>query len=91
MSERDDPIEPDRHGTGPLRPDGAPAPGLYEHHKGGRYRVVDVARHSETERWLVVYRALGGEGGLWVRPLEMFVETVPHGDGRRPRFARVGD
>jgi hypothetical protein len=44
-----------------------PAPGTYRHYKGALYEVVDVARHSETEEWLVVYRALYGERGLWVR------------------------
>ena len=80
----------------PVSPDGSrdppdPPPGEYEHHKGARYRVLDVARHSETEERLVVYRALHGEGGLWVRPLAMFVETVETADGPGPRFRRVGD
>jgi hypothetical protein len=52
------------------------APGIYRHYKGGRYQVIDVARHSETEESLVVYRPLYGEQELWVRPLEMFTETV---------------
>lgn len=53
-----------------------PAPGIYRHYKGGRYEVIGVATHSETEDPLVVYRALYGEYGLWVRPLAMFCETV---------------
>ena len=60
-------------------------PGLYRHYKGKDYEVVGVATHSETGESLVVYRALYGEFGLWVRPLEMFEELV---DGR-PRFERV--
>ena len=60
-------------------------PGLYRHYKGNDYEVVGVATHSETGESLVVYRALYGEFGLWVRPLEMFDELV---DGR-PRFERV--
>ena len=60
-------------------------PGLYRHYKGNDYEVVGVATHSETGESLVVYRALYGEFGLWVRPLEMFEELV---DGR-PRFERV--
>ena len=60
-------------------------PGLYRHYKGNDYEVVGVATHSETGEELVVYRALYGEFGLWVRPLAMFVESV---DGR-PRFERV--
>jgi hypothetical protein len=61
-------------------------PGTYRHYKGNLYEVIGVARHSETEETLVVYRALSGEGGLWVRPLGMFEETVIV-DGREvPRF-----
>jgi hypothetical protein len=60
-------------------------PGLYRHYKGNDYEVVGVATHSETQESLVVYRALYGEYGLWVRPLAMFEELV---DGR-PRFERV--
>ena len=64
-------------------------PGTYRHYKGNLYEVVGVARHSETEEPLVVYRALYGEGGLWARPLAMFQETVVV-DGREiPRFAPV--
>jgi len=53
-----------------------PRPGIYRHYKGLLYEVLGVARHSETEAPLVVYRALYGEYGLWVRPLEMFTERV---------------
>ena len=60
-------------------------PGLYRHYKGNDYEVVGVAMHSETGEELVVYRALYGEFGLWVRPLAMFVESV----NGVPRFARV--
>ncbi len=61
-------------------------PGRYRHYKGGEYQVIGVARHSETEEQLVVYRPLYGEGDLWVRPLDMFLETVEV-DGRPvPRF-----
>jgi hypothetical protein len=64
-------------------------PGRYRHFKGNEYEVVGVARHSETREPHVVYRPLSGDGGLWVRPLAMFVELVEH-DGRRvPRFARI--
>lgn len=67
------------------------APGRYRHYKGGEYEVLGVARHSETEESLVVYRALYGERGLWVRPEQMFAGTVEI-DGRTvPRFARVAD
>jgi len=50
--------------------------GKYQHYKGGLYEVIGVARHSETKEELVVYRALTGDFGLWVRPLTMFLENV---------------
>ena len=65
------------------------APGLYRHYKGNDYEVIAVARHSETLEPVVVYRALYGEGGLWVRPYAMFCETVEVNGQRRPRFAPV--
>ncbi|MBA2346972.1 MAG: DUF1653 domain-containing protein [Solirubrobacterales bacterium] len=66
----------------------SPTPGRYRHYKGGEYEVLGVARHSETEESVVVYRALYGEHGLWVRPEQMFSETVEV-DGRTvQRFAR---
>ncbi|MDQ7804956.1 DUF1653 domain-containing protein [Amycolatopsis sp. A133] len=66
-------------------------PGRYVHYKGGEYEVLGVARHSETEEELVVYRALYGERGLWGRPAEMFGETVETPAGAVPRFRRVAD
>ena len=66
-------------------------PGVYRHFKGNYYRVLGVARHSETMEPLVVYQALYGERGLWVRPLTMFTEAVINRDGiKLPRFAYVG-
>ncbi|NII10099.1 DUF1653 domain-containing protein [Oleiagrimonas sp. C23AA] len=62
-------------------------PGLYRHYKGGQYRVFGTARHSENEQHLVVYQALYGERGLWVRPAAMFAETVEVDGHTRPRFA----
>lgn len=50
--------------------------GIYQHYKGPQYRVIGVAQHSESEEQLVVYQALYGDFGLWVRPLSMFVEQV---------------
>ena len=50
--------------------------GLYRHYKGNLYEVMMTAQHSETEEWMVVYKALYGEKGTWVRPYEMFVEKV---------------
>ena len=64
-------------------------PGLYRHFKGGLYRVEGVACHSETLEEMVVYRALYGEGGLWVRPASMWNETVTHEGVLQPRFAPV--
>ena len=59
-------------------------PGRYHHFKGRDYQVLGVARHSETEEPMVVYRPLYGEGGLWVRPADMWNETVER-DGKRFR------
>ena len=65
-----------------------PLPGLYRHYKGGLYRVIGTARHSETDEMLVVYRCLYDNDSLWVRPLRMFQESVIHDDGRQlPRFS----
>jgi hypothetical protein len=67
-----------------------PPPGRYQHYKGQFYEVLGVARHSETEEELVVYRPLYGAGGLWVRPKAMFCETVTVGGQAVPRFRYVG-
>jgi hypothetical protein len=66
-------------------------PGRYRHYKGSDYEVIGVAKHSETEELFVVYRALYGEKGLWVRPLAMFVGTVVVDGVMQPRFRRLGD
>ena len=50
--------------------------GIYKHYKGSLYEVFMTAQHSETEEWMVVYKALYGEEGMWVRPYEMFVSQV---------------
>ena len=63
--------------------------GRYRHYKGKDYEVIGVARHSETEEAMVVYRCLYGDGSLWVRPLEMFVAQVECNGGRVPRFCRL--
>ena len=60
-------------------------PGRYRHFKGNEYEVLGMARHSETEEEMVVYRALYGERGLWVRPAAMWCETVER-DGRVDRW-----
>jgi hypothetical protein len=68
-----------------------PRPGLYRHYKGNEYRVLGLARHSETLEPLVVYQALYGERGLWVRPAAMFTETITHAGAIVPRFARIAE
>ena len=64
-------------------------PGRYRHFKGRDYEVIAVARHSETEEPMVVYRALYGEGGVWVRPASMWNETVERGGQTFKRFYRL--
>ena len=54
-----------------------PEPDTYVHYKNGKhYTVIDVVKHSETEEWMVLYRAEYGNYGLWVRPLNNFLEQV---------------
>ncbi len=69
----------------------APPKGLYEHYKGARYQVIDLVHHSETDEPMVLYRALYGEHGLWVRPLDLFLEPVTIDGHTRPRFLRIAD
>jgi hypothetical protein len=64
--------------------------GRYRHYKGGLYEVLGVARHSETDEELVVYRPLYGERRLWVRPKAMFVECVEVAGQSVPRFCYLG-
>jgi len=66
-------------------------PGIYRHFKGNLYELIGIARHSETLEPMVVYRALYGEGGLWVRPADMWNETVIKENYHGPRFRYVGD
>lgn len=66
-------------------------PGVYRHHKGQQYEVLGVARHSETEEEVVVYRALYGDRGLWIRPLAMFIENVEKRGVSVPRFSRIDE
>lgn len=65
--------------------------GIYQHYKGNRYEVIGIAKHSESLEEMVVYRALYGDGGLWVRPMAMFFEMVEVNGAKIQRFARVGD
>lgn len=60
--------------------------GLYEHYKGGRYRVLGLATHSETHESMVVYQCLYGDRGVWVRPAAMFSEEVTVAGVSLPRF-----
>jgi hypothetical protein len=64
-------------------------PGRYRHFKGNEYTVLGVARHSETMEELVVYRPEYGDKGLWVRPKQMFLETVEKGGKIVPRFEYI--
>ena len=66
-------------------------PGRYRHFKGNEYQVLGVARHSETEEEMVVYRPLYGEGGLWVRPAAMWLENVTRDGVTQPRFTYIGE
>ncbi len=65
--------------------------GKYRHFKGNEYRVVGMARHSETMEEMVVYQALYGEGGLWVRPAHMWSEQVDRDGYSGPRFTYIGE
>lgn len=64
--------------------------GRWRHYKGGEYEVLGVVRHSETLQPLVLYRPLYTSADTWVRPFEMFAETVVVDGHERPRFERVG-
>lgn len=65
-------------------------PGVYRHFKGNEYQLLGLARHSETMEELVVYRALYGERGLWVRPAAMWLETVERDGKQFQRFTYIG-
>ena len=71
--------------TGPIKP------GRYRHFKGGDYRVLGTAAHSETLEPMVVYQALYGERGMWVRPAAMWNERVERDGYAGPRFTYVGE
>ena len=63
--------------------------GKYQHYKGPMYEVFDVARHSETEEEMVVYKTLYGDFSLWVRPLKMFMEEVEYEGKTMKRFTYI--
>lgn len=64
-------------------------PGIYKHFKGNRYQVLQVARHSETMEEFVVYKALYGDQGIWIRPLAMFDETIERDGVMVKRFQLI--
>jgi hypothetical protein len=64
--------------------------GKYRHFKGNEYEVIALATHSETGERMVVYRALYGEGGVWVRPADMWNETVVRDGKTHKRFTYIG-
>ena len=66
-------------------------PGRYRHFKGNEYEVIGTAKHSETLEEMVVYRALYGEFGLWVRPAKMWEETVERDGKTYQRFTYIGE
>ncbi|MFG0212308.1 DUF1653 domain-containing protein [Brevibacillus porteri] len=64
--------------------------GLYQHYKGGLYQILGLAKHSETQEELVTYQSLE-TGQMWVRPLNMFNESVEHNGQQVPRFQKLPD
>ena len=64
-------------------------PGIYRHFKGNLYELIGIAQHSETLEPMVVYRALYGQQGLWVRPAAMWEEQVDRDGYSGPRFTFV--
>ena len=65
--------------------------GTYLHYKGNKYEVIGLAKHSETLETMVVYKALYGEGGLWVRPASMWEEEVEVNGKKVKRFTKIAD
>lgn len=65
--------------------------GKYRHFKGNEYEVIGIAKNSETLEDMVVYKALYGDGGLWVRPLAMWNETVEVNGKTSKRFEYIGE
>jgi hypothetical protein len=64
--------------------------GIYKHYKGNLYEVLDTGRHSETEEWMVIYRILYGDGSTWIRPYDMFMESVEVNNQVVKRFEFMG-
>jgi len=68
----------------------APCCGVYRHYKGNEYEVIGFAKHSETLEDMVIYKALYGERGTWVRPLSMWNELIVAGENTVKRFEYIG-
>lgn len=66
-------------------------PGKYRHFKGNEYEVIGIAKHSETLEEMVIYRALYGEHGLWVRPASMWNECIERDGKVFQRFTFIGE
>ncbi|MFM2479080.1 DUF1653 domain-containing protein [Celerinatantimonas sp. MCCC 1A17872] len=71
------------------KPNNIPKAGIYRHFKGNNYEVLDAARHSETQEWMVIYRPLYGERQLWVRPLSLFNQPAEKDGKSCIRFQRI--
>ena len=65
--------------------------GIYKHYKGNKYEVLEIATHSETLEKLVVYKALYGNFGIWVRQYRMFIEQVKINNIKTSRFKWIGE
>lgn len=65
--------------------------GLYKHYKGTQYKILGIGRHSESLEELVVYQALNGENEIWIRPIEMFIETLSINGQSLPRFQLISE
>ena len=65
--------------------------GKYRHFKGNEYEVIALAKHSETEEEMVVYKALYGNQGIWVRPVTMWTETITREEQTIQRFQKIKD
>ncbi len=66
-------------------------PGIYEHFKGARYKVLRIVRHSETLEEMVVYKHMFGDNSTWVRPIDMFLEEVERDGKKIPRFKYISE
>lgn len=65
--------------------------GRYRHFKGNEYEVICIAKHSETQALMVIYKALYGGGEIWARPASMWNDTVERDGKTYKRFEYIGD